>query len=51
MNMHCPNCGSTLFHVKENANGQYLCCYKGSKCGWSVPIKPPVPVTDKIVMQ
>lgn len=44
MAMHCPNCNSTLFHVRERPDGsQHLCCYKGQKCGWSVQINPPVP--------
>jgi hypothetical protein len=39
--MKCPDCKSTLFHVREDANGkQYLCCYKGKKCGWREEIKP-----------
>lgn len=43
MGMHCPDCNSTLFHVKEAPDGsQHLCCYRGQKCGWSVQIKPPV---------
>ena len=47
MNMRCPDCDSTLFHVKKDSHGnQHLCCYRGLECGWSVKIELPVAFTS-----
>jgi hypothetical protein len=48
MSMHCPDCDSTLFHINEDAQGkQFLHCHRTKSCGWSVQLKPPVPLSSR----
>lgn len=37
---HCPDCGSSLFHVKELSGEEYLIeCYKTKGCKWKMKVK------------
>jgi DNA-directed RNA polymerase subunit M/transcription elongation factor TFIIS len=47
MNLRCPKCGSTLFHVQDGSSGQILTCFQSQKCGWSAEINPPLPVVSR----
>jgi hypothetical protein len=45
MVLHCPNCDSTLFKVKDGLDGsQILYCFHPNQCDWSFTINPPAPL-------
>jgi len=48
MTLRCPDCDSTYFHVKEDADGiQRIYCFKTKSCGWNAELNPPVPLSTK----
>jgi len=37
---HCPDCGSSLFHIEDLGSGEYMIeCYKTKSCKWKQKIK------------